>query len=263
MVETKDCLNAYRPNEAAPACIGIDKQLLDLKSETYDIRAKFNVLFSKVRRSLNQKPVTVKDLVIFLEGVPAFTTSSKTLFESEVPALHRKKTLNDVFQVIADYCSWFNHSLIGDIIEVFCSDDEDVRKTHREFCSQLQKYCKNRTCKCSLKNGFGFGRKRNAHVTLKTDSEWSTIRIDQLEEVKCNLAKVLKVQPHSLYLLSAKYGCVQLTFLIPEFVAEAIFPLSTELEAVLTEEGILELHCGDYHYKSSQEPVSHSSLWKY
>ena len=246
---------------AAPGCKGIglnDEQLLDLRSETYDIRAKFNVLFTQVRRLLDQKAVTVEDLVLFLEKVPAFATKCRSLFDAVLPTLHRTKNLCDVFRTIADYCSWFNHSLIGDIIAAYCPEDENIKKTHEEFCTQLRKYCKHRACKCFLKNGFGFGRKRDlAHVTLKIDSEWSIITIEQLEEVKYNLGKVLKVQPRSLYLLSAEYGCVQLTFLVPVFVAEAIFPLSLEQESALMEGDVLELHCGDYHLHkpSPQEQV--------
>ena len=73
-------------------------------------------------------------------------------------------------------------------------------------------------------------------------------KIVELKLFECLLSKVLKVHMHELKLCSVKDGCIEMIFLIPIFVQEAIFPLSTEQEATLKELGVIKLLCGDYHF---------------
>ena len=154
-------------------------------------------------------------LTQFLTTLPAYTAGNDVLFAEEIPALRAKKTLGEVFWVIGDYCSWFNHSLLGSIIKAFCPDDESIRQSHKEFCDKFRKYCRHRACKCYLKSGSGLRKKeKREHITLKVDKEWNTVTLEQLKTVKFNVARILKVKDNAIYLLSAEHGCVQLTFLL-------------------------------------------------
>ena len=231
-----------------------EDDIVDLEVETRDIKAKFNVLFTKVRRTLIRGEIEVDDFVLFLKGIPAFIQGTESLFDSAVIASLKKKKLTDVFDVLQEYCSWFNHLLVSDIIEAYCAEDENIKKTYEEFCTQLQTYCKHRVCKCSsltLKNGFGFRRKKNGgHITLKYDETWSSIRIEQLQEVKYNLAKILKIQMRALLLESVEKGCIQLTFTTPKSITEQIFPLTSEQERLLSESQVLQLHFEEYSFHS-------------
>ena len=68
----------------------------DLELETHFLRSKFNVLFTKVRRSLEQQGVQVDDFTSFLKGVPAYTASEQSLFLAEFPELYQKRSLTSV-----------------------------------------------------------------------------------------------------------------------------------------------------------------------
>ena len=85
-------------------------------------------------------------------------------------------------------------------------------------------------------------------MVIKIDKEWRTIKVKQLKEVTSNLARILNIHRHSLYLRSVENGCVQLTFIVSNFLAAAIFPLSPEQEAELLEMGVILLYCGDYQF---------------
>ena len=230
-------------------CRGVSIYEPDLELETHELRSKFNVLFTKVRRSLEQQGVKVDDFVSFLKGVPAYTAGEQSLFSAEFPELYQKQSLTSVFDQVRDYISWFNYSFISDIIDAYCENNGSIKKTLQEFQQLLQKYCKHRVCKCSLRNGFGFGRKRAcAHMVLKIDKEWKTIRVKQVEEVTSNLARILNVHRRALYLRSVENGCVQLTFIVSNTFTAAIFPLSREQEFQLVEIGVILLHCGDHQF---------------
>ena len=244
--------SVYKSENVVQGCKGTDSDI-DYQSETRDIQFAFLVLWTQVRRSLDKCGVTVKDFVAFLKGVPAYSSSDRSLFEAVIPELSQKEDLIDILEVLAEYCSWFNYSLLDVIIASYCIDDKVVKQSRESYFDQIRKYCKHRVCKCygALKNGLGFGRRRNCtHITVKIDEEWSKIRIEQLEEVMDCLGRILKVQRHTLYLRTVNKGCVELIILAPN-MASSLFPLSTEQETFLSEAKIVSLCCNDYHFCKS------------
>jgi len=114
-------------------CRGVSIYEPDLELETHDLQHKFNVLFNKVRRSLEQQGVQVDDFTSFLKGVPAYTAGEQSLFSAEFPGLYQKQSLTSVFDQVRDYTSWFNYSFISDIINAYCQNNESIRKTFQEF----------------------------------------------------------------------------------------------------------------------------------
>ena len=259
--------SVYKTEDAVPGCKGTHPESQDLKFETIKIRGAFNALWTKLRRFLVNQKVQVKDFVSFLKKVPAYTSNEESLFESVIPELSQMTDLIDVFEFIADYCSWFNFSFIDNIFVAYCDNDESIKEAKAEYCQQLRKYCKHRVCKCygSLKNGFGIGRRRDCtHITVKVDVEWNLIRIEQLEEVMHCLADIFKTQRHTLYLRSVEKGCIQLTILAPELINK-LFPLLVEQVPALIEARITQLHCNNYHFFSHlvrQSHIEDYKVWK-
>ena len=219
----------------------------DLVYETHDIRGKFHVLFTIVRNFLMSKGVTVKNFVSFLKEVPGYGRKS-LLDKGMISKLYEAPDLIDVFDTVRDYCSWFNHSLLGLIIEVYCEDNREIKKKHEKYHAHIQEYCKHRIKKCPLKNGFGHGGKKDKALIMKVDSEWEEIRIEQLEEVVINVARILKVSRHTLHLCSVEKGCVQVTVMVPNHIPAAVFPLSTEQETAMMKMRVIDLQCESYHF---------------
>ena len=219
----------------------------DLVYATHDIRGEFLVLFTIVRNFLMSKGVTVKNFVSFLKEVPGYGRKS-LLDKGMISKLYEVPDLIDVFETVRDYCSWFNHSLLGLIIEVYCEDNREIKKKHEKYRAHIQEYCKHRIKKCPLKNGFGHGGKKDKVLIMKVDSEWEEIRIEQLEEVVINIARILKVSRHTLHLSSVEKGCVQVTFMVPNHIPAAVFPLSTEQETAMMKMGVIDIHCESYHF---------------
>ena len=63
------------------------------------------------------------------------------------------------------------------------------------------------------------------------------------------LSEILRVSSQSiLRLCRVEKGCFQLTFQVPSFLQQEIFPLSREQERALEAVGIIRLTCGEYQF---------------
>ena len=240
--------NVYDKIKSDPPLVeqfqGLEVDEDKLMIETYNIRSKFNILFTKVRRVLMDKGVTVRDFVLFLRKMPGYPT--KSLPSAEISTLCQSSDLIEVFEAVSDYCSWFNHLFLGEVIDAYCSNDAGIRKAHQEFCTCLHRYCKHRVKKIPFKNGFGVNRRKGCvPMVLKVDKEWKDIQLQQLEEVILSLANILKVPRHALHLYSIENGCVQLTLTVPDYIPDVLFPLDT---TDMVEIGLVDLQCGNYHF---------------
>ena len=93
------------------------------------------------------------------------------------------------------------------------------------------------------------------HTPLCVKVETDYDKLVEIKQFQCRLCLLLQIPVQMLHLSSVEEGCLQLTFLIPQFVQDAIFPLSTEQELSLKELGVFKLTCGDYHYPRSTSKV--------
>jgi len=238
----------YSLVKADPLATGMELQDSEEKliTETYDIRSEFNILFATVLEDLVSQGVDVRRFVLFLKKVPGY--DGKSLFDAEVSKLREASDLVDVFEIVGDRCSWFNHSFVEQIIKMYCKGNKKVEKAHKEYCTHLHRYCKRRVTKCPLKNEFGSGGKKDVRMVMKVDREWDNIRIEHVEEVVFNVARILNVQRHVLTLTSVQYGCAQLTLLVPSYLPDAVFPLTAQQEASMVEIGVTDLQCRSYHF---------------
>ena len=218
----------------------------ELIIDTHDIRSEFNILFSTVLEDLVSKGVDVRRFALFLKKIPGY--AGKPLFAAECSKLDEASELVDAFEIVGNRCSWFNHSFLEQVIKMYCEGNKKTEKAHKAFCAHLKRYCEHRIRKCPLKNGFGSGGKKDVKIVMKVDREWDDIRIEQLEEVVFNVARILNVRRYLLMLSSVEQGCVQLTLVVPSYFPDAAFPLTSEQEAAMTEMGVTDLQCGSYHF---------------
>ena len=63
-------------------------------------------------------------------------------------------------------------------------------------------------------------------------------------------------------------GCIQLTFQVPSFVQQKVFPLSKEQEKALAAMGVMKLTCGEYQFlvrlsESTCQQIKPSFLMQY
>ena len=163
--------------------------------ETVHIKQDFGVLFIKVLQQLEKKNVHIKDFVFFLKDQALVFSSGTEMTD-----------LTDVFDNVVHYCSWYNHHLLENIITAFSLDGE----AYKRYCKDFREYCRHQICRLNLrrKNAFGSGDEHREPVMIKIDKHWSTVRLEELEDVPRICAEILEVTRPTLHLACAQLKMV-------------------------------------------------------
>ena len=215
----------------------------------------FSSLVSRVQQCLERKEVSTEKFVEHLNSFSGVETSlmysQRSLVHAAMDQIRTQTTVGDIFPLISGYFSWFNHTPVEKIVKAFCSGDEEVKITYRAFKALFEEFCTNMITACH-KHGFGFERKKDAaKIYVKFDLMESCARVNELVAFRNIIALHIKVKKQSLYLSSADCSVTtRATFLVPLFVAEAVFPLATSQENDLAQCGVLQIECGSYRFTS-------------
>lgn len=231
-----------------------------LSIESREIIKKFHSLLTVFRQSLCDcnSDVTVSTLRWYLKQLPAYKPvnevpheQQKSVFEEHMQQIKEAKSIEDLFNVIVEYCSFFNYDLIKCMIEEFGSakDKEKLKQYEEEF----KQYAKRRVYECPSNISVGVSQDSCAKLHMKLDSRYDVYSLKGLQEFQFStLSDILKVSPHVLLLCKLDKGCIELTFQTPFFVQEKVFPLSTYQENILSEIGILSLSADNYYFQKQE-----------
>ena len=189
-------------------------------------------LVTSVVISMKQSNVQVVDVIFFLSEIEALqaklTTARKQclLFDKKFVTSLQKKchNINDIFTEIKGYYSWFNYFLIQKIIKTFCRHDNDINQMIEDYKHKMKRYSKNRVCRVS-QNGFNFLRKDRLPIVFKIDKKWDTMRVSAINTITATIRQVLNLRESTICLRTVSNGCVELTYDLPEHVADIVFPL--------------------------------------
>ena len=211
---------------------------------------RFQELVSATIESLIQQSVSQDKLVSHVMTLGAF---DPVLKEPQVPVLcHRIKelkaadTMYKMFLVLNDYFSFFNYQLIEHIIKSLGTKEDKSRL--QRYKEEFHQYAKRRIFECLPMFG-PVSDTDQADIFVKVDSQYDNYTVAEIEEFRRKLSKLLRVSSQGiLCLCRVEKGCVQLTFQVPLFVQQEIFPLSREQERSLAAMGVIRLTCGEYQF---------------
>lgn len=238
--------------------VSLDKEQRDdlnreLRVETKTLIFAFYELLSTFCNSLEKRRIPIKRLKTYLMVIKAVTPASDT---DEQPALHNCKDLlksandiDDIIEIIEHHSSFFDFKLVEYMIHKSgtASDKEKLHEYEKRFLS----YLSHRVCECpsSIRESLGDDY---IDLIVKLDSSYEQSTLSSIKDLEVRLSRTLKVHTCLLNLRSIERGCIKLTFQIPCFLLETIFPLSTEQERSLTDEGIIQLICGNFRFPKRQ-----------
>ena len=220
-----------------------------LRVESEEIMKKFWHFFSTVYESLRTQDIPVERLVTHLLTLRAFDPvtkgSQKPLFQTFRKKLQNAKTIGEVIWIIEDYFSFFNYHVIEHIVSRLGTDQDkdELRKYKEEF----DRYSKRRVYECPPDFG-PVSEADHVHLVVKVDSVYEQFTVEAVDDFRIRLSGILGVSPSVLRLCQVAKGCFQLMFQVPLFVQQEIFPLSSEQEMALVEEGVIRLTCGNYEF---------------
>ena len=217
--------------------------------ESEDIVHKFWRLHSRVYKSLCKQNVPVNELVTHLLSLgtfdPVYKGSQKPALQTFFQDLHNAGNIEDVLYIIKDYFSFFNYRVIEHIVDGLGTDQDRVELQNYE--RDFDEYSKRRVYECPPEYGSNSDAE-HVDLIVKLDSVYENYTVKELMKFQCRLSRTLHVSSQSVRLLQVEEGCLKLTFQVPSFVQQEIFPLSSEQESALAAEGVIRMTCGEYQF---------------
>ena len=224
-----------------------------LRTESKGINMQFQHLVSSTLTSLKEQCVTVCDflphLMTFGTDEPVLKNSQAPIFDERLNDLEKAGNLSEVFMGLKDYMSFFNYHLIEHIINVLGT--KEVKTELKKYKTSFQQYAQRRVYECPPQYG-PVSEVSHADIFVKIDSRYENYTLAEIEDFRQELSILLGVSSKGvLRLCRVEKGCFQLTFQVPSFLQQAIFPLSREQERALEAEGVIRLTCGEYQFQVS------------
>ena len=225
-------------------------------SESQDMVYKFQELFSATRKSLRDEKVSVSELVHHLECLGSIKPTYKdpadqnSTLRSQLPGLSKAANVDEIMSVVKDYCSFFNYQMLEHIITEFgtVKDKENLEKFKEEF----NNYAKHCIIECPSE----VGKLNKGYATMMVilDDTFENCTWSHLSIFIRNLRKVLNIPSDvEIRLCRINPGSIILTFQLPHFVQQDVFPLSGEQEIELAALGVTRLTCEGYQFQIDQE----------
>ena len=223
-----------------------------LWSESREIMIKFQRLVSATVKSFQEQCVPLDNLVSHVMALgafdPVFKESQVSVFHHRFEELKAADSIIKVFMILNNHFSFFDYHILENIIEELGTEkDKERLKTYKEH---FNKYEKRRIFECPSEFGpvsdVGY-----ADLFVKLDAVYENFTLAEIQVFCHKLSEIVHISSHGvLCLCRADKGCIELTFQVPSFVQQKIFPLSREQEMALEEEGVIKLKCGKYHFLS-------------
>ena len=212
----------------------------------------FQKLVSLTILSIKEQQIPLSDLKSHIMTLGAFDPVYK---QPQMPAFHHcsedlrtADTVSKVFLVLKDYFSFFNYRVIEHIITMLGTEHDKLNLKH--YKDKFDQYARRRIFECMPQFG-PVCETKHADVFVKVDSQYENFTVNAVEKFRCQLSELLHVSPQGvLRLCHIEKGCFQLTFQMPLFVQQTIFPLSKEQERTLTTKGVIRLRCGKYEFQT-------------
>jgi hypothetical protein len=217
-----------------------------LYSESVHIAGAFGVMFNDFFQSIKEREISVEEVVATLKAFGAFTPvykgENQPLLREELNRLDlTRASIHSVRIIILDYCSFFNYKLFRFLVgaQGTAKDKQKLQQYEVEF----NEYAKRRVFECPPELGKP-SDKFNTNIIIKLDDDYERCTLNQLKLLEADFCKILNIT--NLKLCRVAPGCLQLTFQLPQFITEHIFPLSREQEEELLALHIVNVICGDY-----------------
>ena len=250
------------PTLAAKNLSKSNRKLLsgEISMQFRQMSKKYASLTPLIRASFKQQGITPTQLtekLMNLEGfLPLREGAKRRLLENRFSEFSRATTIDGIFIILREYCSFYNHEIIEYIVEEL--DTEQDKANLNKYKRDFTEYCRRSVFECP----FSSGSEKSSHfvdLVMKVDSDTmiEPYTMKAVELLHTQVAKVLQVTKYTLHLWSVEEGCLKVTFCILQFLKTVVLPLNADQSRDLKQLGIIKLECdGVCQPLSKSEPVS-------
>ena len=230
-----------------------------LYSESVDIAGAFGVMFNAFFQSIKEQGISVEEVVATLKAFGAFTPvykgENQPLLREELNSLDlTRASIHSVRLIVLDYCSFYNYKLFRFLVGAHGTPND--KQKLQQYEAEFNEYAKRRVFECPPELGKASG-KFSTNISIKLDDHYEGCTLNQLKLLEADFCKILRIT--NLKLCHIAPGCLQLTFQLPQFLTEQIFPLYTQQEQELLALHVVSVICGDYYLSAK---VRHHVYYK-
>ena len=229
-----------------------------LTNDYNSINKENSNLNRSIRKSLEDRQIVPRQMSEVLMELGTFSLrmndKSKPLLAERMDEIENAEDVYHVFKILRPYGSFFDCFVIEHIVNSQLCTHED-RKRLGKYKEKLNAYCQRSIYECPHFATPNQEPKFRNLVMKIDDVVTATFTIKALDAFRVRLASTLDLEAHTLRLCSVEKGCLQLTFQLPSFVAEAIFPLSPEHKKELEQLPILRIDCNGNQFLASANPM--------
>ena len=222
-----------------------------LDEDVRRMRRLFGSLVTRTRDSVEER-IPVRNFAGSILALGAYEAApevrDRSLLDEHREEINRATTVSEIFNILCAYWNYLSYEVLEYVIELYGTSDDTERLTR--YNEELRRFCERRIFELPLPaSGNGASNALNPKqekVVVKLNVH-EDITSQELRQIKGRIARILNVKPATLIIHSVDLGCVQLTFLIPKFVAQEMLPLSEEqISALSRDASVIRLECGEY-----------------
>ena len=193
------------------------------------IKEKFASFVASLCTAVIATQVSFQDFKLYVLGLSAFPDQDgkhPNLLDPHTKAkIEEADSIHNIFGILINMhcCSIMDINIFQSIMKKYDikADSQDLR-----YSDHLTAYINKHEISELMKIFPGVSGKRNSKkVTLKFDIKLFG-KVSKLIELKTAIADIMNLNPSAFQLISIEEGCVVVTFLVPEAVAEHIFKMS-------------------------------------
>ena len=193
----------------------------EIEIDIQQMQIKYATLVTDTRVSLKERnisPAEVVTHVMSFQVFPAVLKDNEKVLGKEHELLSKANNFEDIFKVLAQYWSFMDYLLLGDIISKFGSDND--KKNLDQYEEILKRFLNSYRVETSETISGRNDSCQVLHFKLNTRS------LSQYSGIKLAIARIFKVEIRCVRLHKIEPGCLQLTFLLPKtkaFPEEKVF----------------------------------------
>ena len=237
-----------------------EELMVTLYDDEKSMKRQFGKLVVQTRDSVEERIKVVKfagSILALGAYDPAPGERDQSLLDEHSEEIKKAGSISEIFNILSTYWNYLNYEILEVIIKQYGTSEDDERL--RKYDEELHKFCKRRIFELPPESNNGntlSPKQERLRVKLNYRKD---ITYEHLLQIRGRIAKILNIRLAALILSRVDEGCVQLTFLMPKFVAQEIFPLSCEQTSALSKESVIRLVCAQYIFEVCYNSVYHNT----
>ncbi len=238
----------------------VDELKRRLERESLNMEKQFNSLVTRLQESLKQQKREATEVTNCLAGIncmkQVYDGKNQCVFRKKRRQLEECSTTDEIWPILQHYFSFFDFYIVEHITKHLGTEDD--RKNMNTYKRDFKKYLNCRVFPLNIFRSY-IPRDDSKELVLVLDSSFDDCDLAHVDELIQNVAKLLIVEPCVLNLKEIRQGCIKLVLLIPEFIFDDVFPLTSDQKLVLQRLKVTRLDCGTFHFDQERENESQNS----